>query len=405
MARQSLKGIIRNTPLKAKLYVLFAAFLVMGLVVFLVFTRITSDLALDARMVNVAGSARMQMYRLLYIFKDVTADKKIELSDKSQILGKLNSYALTLREVDRYLAAREQKNEALAGAVVKIEILNDNWKSFETLLITYLLSPEEYRVLIPDINIRGVEMVEVTDKLVEDIERHHQSNISRVWTIIVSLSPGAAIFTLVVGYFFIRYMISPLSRLECFAGQIAKGDLSARLDYESKDEIGALVMAMNGMATELEDIRKTMGKRREDQSEQLASVKKLAAVGHIAAGVAHEINNPLATMQICVDSLQRKYSDAENRGEHVLLQGYLRIIDDELKRCAAITAGLLDFSRERPPKKEPVDVKTLVEDTVSMLLIQKKYSDSCRVDCDFKADNNMVLGDDGQLGEECLALR
>ena len=62
-------------------------------------------------------------------------------------------------------------------------------------------------------------------------------------------------------------------------------------------------------------------------------------------------------MQICVDSLSRKYSEAEHRGEHVLLQGYLRIIDDELKRCAAITAGLLDFSRERPPKKEPVDVK------------------------------------------------
>ena len=115
---------------------------------------------------------------------------------------------------------------------MKIEILNDSWKSFETLLITYLLSPEEYRVLIPDINIRGVEMVEITDKLVADIERHHKSNITRVWTIIVSLFAGSAIFTLVIGYFFMRYMIIPLSRLECFAGQIAKGDLSARLDYE-----------------------------------------------------------------------------------------------------------------------------------------------------------------------------
>ena len=402
MARQSLKGIIRNTPLKAKLYVLFAAFLVMGLVVFLVFTRITSDLALDARMVNVAGSARMQMYRLLYIFKDVTADKKIELTDKSLIVDKMNSYVLTLREVDRYLAAREQKTEALAGAAVKIDVLSDSWKSFETLLITYLLSPEEYGVLIPDINIRGVEMVEVTDRLVADIERHHKSNISRVWTIIVSLFAGSVIFTLLVGYLLIRYMIFPLSRLERFAGQIAKGDLSARLDYDGKDEIGTLVDAMNGMATELEDIRKTMEKRIEDQSEQLASVKKLAAVGHIAAGVAHEINNPLATMQICVDSLHRKYSDAENRGEHVLLQGYLRIIDDELKRCAAITTGLLDFSRERPPKKEPVDVKTLIEDTGSMLLIQRKYSNSCKVDYDFKAENNVVLGDDGQLRQVFL---
>ncbi|MFZ3072219.1 MAG: ATP-binding protein, partial [Thermodesulfobacteriota bacterium] len=199
-------------------------------------------------------------------------------------------------------------------------------------------------------------------------------------------------------------MISPLSRLERFADRIAKGDLSARLDYESKDEIGTLVAHMNGMAAELEDIRKTMEKRIEDQSEQLASVKKLAAVGHIAAGVAHEINNPLATMQICVDSLSRKYSEPEHRGEHVLLQGYLRIIDDELKRCAAITSGLLDFSRERPPKKEPVDVKSLTEDTGRMLLLQKKYSNLCKVDCDFKADNNMVLGDDGQLRQVFLNL-
>ena len=60
-------------------------------------------------MVNVAGSARMQMYRLLYIFKDAAAGKKIEVTDKSLIVDKMNSYVLTLRQVDGYLAAREQK--------------------------------------------------------------------------------------------------------------------------------------------------------------------------------------------------------------------------------------------------------------------------------------------------------
>ncbi|MFZ3071993.1 MAG: type IV pili methyl-accepting chemotaxis transducer N-terminal domain-containing protein, partial [Thermodesulfobacteriota bacterium] len=211
MAIKSVKAIINDMPLKSKLYMILAVFLSMGLAVFLVFTRITSDLAVDARMVNVAGSARMQMYRLLYILHDATAGKKIELADKSRIMDKLNSYVLTLRDVDKYLFGQKRKDQATKDAVTKITILGDNWKSFETLLVAYLLNPEEYKVLLSDINIRGVEMVEVTDKLVVDIESRHKNTISRVWTIIVSLFAGSAILTLLIGYIVITCMISPLS--------------------------------------------------------------------------------------------------------------------------------------------------------------------------------------------------
>jgi two-component system NtrC family sensor kinase len=97
--------------------------------------------------------------------------------------------------------------------------------------------------------------------------------------------------------------------------------------------------------------------------------EKLAAIGQLAAGVMHEINNPLATIAACAESLGLKLEDLARAGwpitpDHTDL---LQIVDNEVHRCKRIVDGLLDFARPKPVTKAPVAINTVVEQTLFLL--------------------------------------
>jgi len=91
--------------------------------------------------------------------------------------------------------------------------------------------------------------------------------------------------------------------------------------------------------------------------QRVAQAEKMAAIGQLAAGVMHEINNPLATISACAESLTLELGELE----------YLKFIDAEVERCKRIIDGLLDFSRKRSVAKEAVDVNATVERTLFLL--------------------------------------
>ena len=103
--------------------------------------------------------------------------------------------------------------------------------------------------------------------------------------------------------------------------------------------------------------------------ERFAQAEKLAAIGTLAAGVMHEINNPLATVAACAESLSLRLDEMSGRGQEIPKESgdYLSIIDQEVQRCKKIVNGLLDFSRPRPMVKEPVDLNDVVDRTLFLL--------------------------------------
>lgn len=107
--------------------------------------------------------------------------------------------------------------------------------------------------------------------------------------------------------------------------------------------------------------------------QRILQSEKLAAIGQLAAGIMHEINNPLATIGACVAALENRVADDLTPTEQSGLREYLEIIDKEVQRCEAIVDGLLDFSRPKGKAKGPVNVSAILEDTLFLLKHHERF--------------------------------
>ena len=150
-------------------------------------------------------------------------------------------------------------------------------------------------------------------------------------------------------------------------GELQQMEMESRASGETRHyRITKIPMRQNGddishVITIGEDITEW----REAQH-RLAETEKLAAVGQLAAGVMHEINNPLATILACSEALTLRNEDLPP-GLRQAVEEYLKIIDAEVQRCRRIVDGLLDFSRPKTGDKRLVDVNALLEQTLFLL--------------------------------------
>src|SRR5467141_2236201 len=107
--------------------------------------------------------------------------------------------------------------------------------------------------------------------------------------------------------------------------------------------------------------------------QRLAQSEKLAAVGQLAAGVMHEINNPLATILACSEALGLRVADLPEQ-ERKAQEEYLHIVDTEVQRCRRIVDGLLDFSRpKQSAHKAPADINAIIEQTLFLLKHHERF--------------------------------
>ncbi|HEY0428773.1 MAG TPA: ATP-binding protein [Pyrinomonadaceae bacterium] len=144
---------------------------------------------------------------------------------------------------------------------------------------------------------------------------------------------------------------------------------------------------------------------RVDAIHAVGRAEKLAAIGRLAAGVVHEINNPLATISACAESLEARVSEGVF-GESMEvedLQEYLGLIRSEAFRCKSITNGLLDFSRMRTGNRFPIDLGEILKSSARLITHQKR-GNNIEIAFDIADEMPLVEADGGQIQQAIIAL-
>jgi two-component system, NtrC family, sensor kinase len=142
-----------------------------------------------------------------------------------------------------------------------------------------------------------------------------------------------------------------------------------------------------------------------EQQERLQQASRLADVGQLAAGVAHEINTPLASIALRAEALLRHVDDPGLGAQPAFekFPRYLRAIDEEIFRCKKIIGALLDFSRSRPPEVRSTDLNALCENAADLLGHQMRLK-QVRLDLRLEPGLARLQADEGQLRQVLVAL-
>jgi len=168
-------------------------------------------------------------------------------------------------------------------------------------------------------------------------------------------------------YYFRVWVFNPIKLLQAGVRRVHRGNFDQPIQLQSQDELQELAHEFNAMTTRLRDIYKDLARQVNERTRQLVRSERMVSVGFLAAGVAHEINNPLASIAFCSEALERRLLDVLTKvpGEADVIAKYLRMIQQEAFRCKQITQKLLDFSRSGG-RREPTELSGLIEDVLQV---------------------------------------
>jgi signal transduction histidine kinase len=205
--------------------------------------------------------------------------------------------------------------------------------------------------------------------LANEVRTQYRVAIPLAWATVAI----ATLLLLASAQLFRKWVAQPLQTLVEGSREVAAGKFDHRIRLDSDDEMRELAEAMNAMTARFQEIRDDLDRQVQERTKQVVRSEQLASVGFLAAGVAHEINNPLAAIALGSESLERRLTellenvDDSHAADREVIRSYLDMIQKEAFRCKQITEKLLDFSRTGDPQRHHTDLRSLVAGVIEMV--------------------------------------
>ena len=321
-------------------------------------TRVQEGIWLSGEFRNRFSSFTDSLRRYKELLNAASVDEASELSDDRQERA-------TLREIDA--VSIELSRKILMSP-------SHDWLVDSTQLERLRKQIDELRMLTS----RLPTYLEDQFKMIaDDVKARYRTAILSAW-----IGLGAvAVVLLISRRVFYKWFADPLQTLVDGSRLVAAGHFEHRIKINARDEIGELAEAMNAMTDRFCEIRDDLDRQVQERTNQVVRGEQLASVGFLAAGVSHEINNPLASIALCSESLEGRLqdllegADPERIEELQVARNYLQMIQREAFRCKQITEKLLDFARRGDTQRHAADLRELAEGVIEMVQHLGQYQD------------------------------
>jgi two-component system NtrC family sensor kinase len=297
---------------------------------------------------------------------------------------------------------KNEKNERAIGTRVSKEVNNAVLKEGKPWIARAFVVNDWYITAYEPI--KNIDDKIIGILYVGMLERPYIDTTKRVMLAFTIMASLFVVLLLVILYFSTTRIINPLQKMVVATQEIAKGDLSHEVKVNSKDEIGYLADSFNKMTADLKTANeklvewgKTLEKKVEERTKELAEMQahlfeaeKLASLGKLAAGVAHEINNPLGSILIYSHLL---LEDADKKSPHY---ENLKKVVKETSRCKDIVKSLLEFARPKEPEMSLININEIVETSLSIMVRQALFQ-NIRLKKMYASPLPKIVADSAQL--------
>jgi two-component system NtrC family sensor kinase len=241
------------------------------------------------------------------------------------------------------------------------------------------------------------------------LERPFTDSLLRSLLVFLGIAAGGVLLVYVISVRVARRISEPIHKLALAAQRVAQGDYTQSVDGGGDDELGYLAHSFNVMTADvrqaheaLQDSAEELERKVEERTAELKRMQaqmiqseKMVAIGKLAAGVAHEINNPLTGVLTNSSLMLEDMAD-----DHPWREDIQTIVNETL-RCRKIVKGLLDFSRQTKPQRTLLDLNQVVEDTLALVRNQTVFR-SIRIAYALDPRLPTVLADADQMRQVVL---
>lgn len=304
---------------------------------------------------------------------------QLAFGQRPMVMWKLEQLYTQLKEFEQLISDDSE-------AVDVLDSKTDAWQPFEDLHNQegHFQDPLQSRTKLEPWR-KVLEMAE-TAANVQSPEEHLGKKLDeakKIYKSRLSMVSFALVVTVILFAGLIRcayvWIFVPIRMLHQGAARVALGDFDYRVKLTGKDEMAELAGTFNQVVERFQEIKHKLDNEVHERSRQLVRSERLAGVGFLAAGVAHEINNPLSAIAMAAESLEGRVREAGLANgppppeDVAQVAAYLGMIQKEAFRCQQITARLLDFARGQDAPKTRQDLSKIVGEVLDLVSHLSKF--------------------------------